>query len=311
MAKRIRYNFQQSNNLNVCKFRQASFDLLTDFLVNLNKENKDKLSSLSKCCGNFRDKNVLENILLMTNALSLDPKVGYHANELLQSFMTKHITHLLTTPSPQGASAVQPISYEDAVFDMVKDKFPLIIFSCVQIASKMSLHVNIIDNNTAERFLRSVGLTVTKKSLLDSELMVLKGLDFKLDVANPLIYVEILLEVLGHNEPSVPIELVYDLCKQVLQFVVLERVTIYESLLTATTRSQQPTAEQREKFVSVTEDFMLLGAAVIAAALYIFRIGQWEEVVGELSNITGISRRSVRDFAAVIVLHLTDSSGLS
>ncbi|XP_033841140.1 cyclin N-terminal domain-containing protein 1 [Periophthalmus magnuspinnatus] len=310
MAKTNRYSSQQSNELNVCKFRLASFDLLTDFLEKLNKENKNKLNSLSKCSGNFRHSSVMESILFMTKALRLDPHVGYHANELLQSFMIKHLTHLLTTPSLQGASGIPPISYEDAVLDLVKEKFPFIIFSCVQLASKMSLHVNIIDNNTAVHFLQSLGFTATKKYLLDSELMVLKGLDFKLEVANPLIYVEILLEVLGYNKPSVPIEHIYDLCQQVLQFVVLERFTIYDSLLMVITRSQQPTTEQREKFVTVTEDWMLLGVAVIAAALYIFHISQWEEVVRELSNTTGISWRTIMDFAVVILLHLTDSSGL-
>lgn len=56
-----------------------------------------------------------------------------------------------------------------------------------------------IDNNTAVHFLHSVGFgcTVSKQTLLESELMVLKGLKFRLNVLNPLTYVEILLEVLG------------------------------------------------------------------------------------------------------------------
>lgn len=55
----------------------------------------------------------------------------------------------------------------------------------------------IIDNNTAVRFLHSVGHSVSKQTVLESELMVLKGLEFSLDAPNPLTYVEILLEVLG------------------------------------------------------------------------------------------------------------------
>lgn len=54
--------------------------------------------------------------------------------------MVKHLTELLTTPTPQGAAADQPESYEDAVFDKLKEKFPLIVFSCVQLASKLFLH---------------------------------------------------------------------------------------------------------------------------------------------------------------------------
>lgn len=310
MAKRIRYNQQQPATVNVCKFRQASFDQLTDFLVNINKENKDKLDCLSKCSGSFKDKNVTEYIFLMTKALALHPHVGYHASELLERFMITHLIKVFTTSTPQGAAAVRPIGYEDAVSNTLKDKFPFIVFTCVQLASKMFLQSNIIDNIGAVRFLQSMGYSVSKKDLLDSELMVLKGLDFKLDVCNPLTYVEIILEVLGHNEPSIPVEHTYDLCQQVLQFVVLERMAIYDSLLLVTTRCQQPSLEQREKFSTVTEDYMLLGVAVVAVALYIFNVSQWKKVVEGLSNMTGISRRSIIDFSHVTLLHIVDSSRL-
>ena len=54
-----------------------------------------------------------------------------------------------------------------------------------------------IDNSTAVRFLDSFGYKVSMKAVLNSELMVLKGLEFRLDAPDPLTYVEILLEVLG------------------------------------------------------------------------------------------------------------------
>ena len=55
-------------------------------------------------------------------------------------FMVKHLTGLLTS---QGEAADPQRSNEGAVFDNVKEKFPLIIFSCVQLASKMSLHSHV------------------------------------------------------------------------------------------------------------------------------------------------------------------------
>ncbi|KAI3364937.1 hypothetical protein L3Q82_001117 [Scortum barcoo] len=189
MAKRLRF-----------KFREASFDLLTDFLVNLNKRNKDYLHSVSQCSGNFKDKRIMEYVFLITKELGLDPLAGYHAIELLQRFMVKHLTDLLTTPTPQGAAADPPRSYEAAMFDKLKEKFPLIIFTCVQLASKMSSHHHMIDNSTAVRFLHSVGHNVSKQTVMESELMVLKGLEFRLETPNPLTYVEILLEVLGYGK---------------------------------------------------------------------------------------------------------------
>ncbi|XP_038591139.1 cyclin N-terminal domain-containing protein 1 isoform X4 [Micropterus salmoides] len=237
------------------KFREASFDLLTDFLVNLNKRNKDNLNSLSKCSGNFKDKRLMEYIFLIAKELGLDPLAGYHAVELLQRFMVKHVTDLLTTPTPQGAAAEPPKSYEDAVLDKLKEKFHLIIFSCVQLASKLSLHSHIIDNSTAVSFLQSVGHSVSKQTVLESELMVLKVLEFRLNNPNPLTYVEILLEVLVH----------------------------------------QPTEDCHLRLL--VSDYHSVCHPI-----------QRTEVVGELSHITGISKRSISDFAYVTVMHIVRTS---
>ncbi|KAK5851141.1 hypothetical protein PBY51_001957 [Eleginops maclovinus] len=305
MAKHFLCSPSQSIHV---KFRESSFDLLTDFLVNLNKRNKDNINSLSKCSRNFKDKRLMEYIFLITKELRLDPLAGYHAIELLQRFMEKRLTDLLATPIPQGAAANQPGSYEDAVFEKLKEKFPFIVFTCVQIASKLSLHSHIIDNNTAVRFLHSVGHSVSKQALLESELMVLKGLEYKLNGTNPLTFVEILLEVLGHNEPSIPVERLHQLCQHVLQFVSLQRTAIYDSLLVTTTQCVNPRREQRHKFVTVTEDCMLLGVGVIAVATFILYNRKWEQIVGELSHITGISVRSISDFAHVTLMHIVSST---
>ncbi|XP_077358030.1 cyclin N-terminal domain-containing protein 1 [Festucalex cinctus] len=279
------------------RFRQASVDMLTDFLTNLNERNKDNLRSLPTCCsGDFKDKQLFEYTLLMCQELQLDPPVAYHAIELLQRFMVKRLTHLLTRG---GASRAEARAREDAAFEQTRGNFALIVFSCVQLASKLSLHSHIVDINKAARFLRSVGLDFSKQAILESELMVLKGLEFRLHPPNPFAYVETLLEVLGHNEPSAPVERLHHLCRHVLQFVSLQRDTLYDTLLAVTTHTRHPTAEQREKFVAVTEDCMLLGVGVIAAAAFILRVGDWNQVVKELSHITGISTISISDFARV------------
>ncbi|XP_067433316.1 cyclin N-terminal domain-containing protein 1 [Thunnus thynnus] len=305
MAKRFFCSPRQSTNI---KFWEASYDLLSDFLTNLDNRNKENLSSLSKCSGDFKEKKLMEFTFLITKELSLDPLVGYHAIELLQRFMVKHLTDLFTTPIPQGAAAEEPRSYDDAVFDKLKEKFPLIVFSCVQLASKLSLHSHMINNNTAVRFLHSIGHSVSKQTVMESELMVLKGLGFRLNATNPLMYVEILLEVLGHNDPSVPVEHLYHLCHHVLQFISLRRTAIYDSLLMITTQCLSPPREQREKFVTVTEDCMLLGVGVIAVATFILYVRKWEQVVRELSHITGISRRSISDLAHVTLMHIVGTS---
>uniref|UniRef100_A0A3Q2CMP5 Cyclin N-terminal domain containing 1 n=1 Tax=Cyprinodon variegatus TaxID=28743 RepID=A0A3Q2CMP5_CYPVA len=308
------------------KFRETSSDLLNDFLVDLNQVNKDNLDDLTKYSGSFKRKRFVEYVILMTEELKLDPVVVHHAVELLQRFMVKHIADMLATIPLEGATANEAPIYE--VFVHLKDKLPLIIFSCVQLASKYLLHQPVA--STAVQVLHSLGLRVSKQTLLESELMVFKGLEYRLNVLNPLTYVEVILEVLVHNEPSVPVEHLYPISHHVLLCITLDKAAIFESLLRFTTQCSSPSREQREKFVKVTEDRMLLGAGVIAAATYISCIRKMQQVkgvlsintliptqiliafspnvtqvVGELSHLTGISRRSIMDLSLVILGHIT------
>lgn len=55
-------------------------------------------------------------------------------------FLPKHLTGLLTTPTPEGAAACPPRSPEEALADELQEKFPLVVFSCLQLSSKLSLH---------------------------------------------------------------------------------------------------------------------------------------------------------------------------
>ena len=55
--------------------------------------------------------------------------------------MVKHLTDLLTSPTLQAAADDRRV--EDAVFDEIKDKFPLLVFTCVRLASKLCLHKDV------------------------------------------------------------------------------------------------------------------------------------------------------------------------
>lgn len=57
--------------------------------------------------------------------------------------------------------------------------------------------MQIVNNNLVLKFLQSLGFSYTTVELLESELAVLKALQFQINVPTPLAYVEMLLEVLG------------------------------------------------------------------------------------------------------------------
>uniref|UniRef100_A0A8C2A8U1 Vacuolar protein-sorting-associated protein 25 n=1 Tax=Cyprinus carpio TaxID=7962 RepID=A0A8C2A8U1_CYPCA len=222
--------------------------------------------------------------------LGLNPAVGYQAVEILERYLQNPERTLFTVNL-----------FKTLIFQTLKQKFFLSVLSSVQIASKLDLYSNVC---------LAVGYPSSKEQLLDSEILVLKTLNFNLNVPNPLTYVETLLEVLGHNDATVPVAQLHHLCVRVLEFIYLQRETIYNALLKSATGCSSPSHELRAKFVSVTEDFMLLGVGVIAVAAFIHHISTWEKVVEELSGITGISGQSIMDFAYVTLMHLTKTKSV-
>ncbi|XP_017550608.1 cyclin N-terminal domain-containing protein 1 isoform X2 [Pygocentrus nattereri] len=230
------------------RFGEASVDVLSDFLTNLDNKNKRNLERLSAFCGRFKVRKVVEHTFLICEQLELDPLVGYHAIEILDRFMVKHIENLFSiqkSRTSDGASCGAKESYEDLIFKNLGDKFRIFLLSSVQIASKLALHSKAVNNNSASQYLQSLGSSCPKETLLESELLILKTLDFQLNVPNPLLYVETLLDVLGHNDPTTPVAQLHHLCKYVLLFIYLQREPVYRSLLVAATGRLSPSPEQR------------------------------------------------------------------
>ncbi|XP_065109389.1 cyclin N-terminal domain-containing protein 1 [Paramisgurnus dabryanus] len=309
MEKRATLSSPHSKQRNL-RFREVSIDILSDTLTNLNNINKSNLKTvtLSYLCGNLKDQNIVESVFYFCAELGLDPVVGYYAIEILNRFLAKYLEGLIVSQRKQPAQSVSckdKGNYKDLIYQTLKEKLFLLTLSSVQIASKLDLHLNVVNNDVALKFLHSVSYPCTKQKLLDSEIFILKTLNFNLNVPNALTYVETLLEVLGHNDPTSPVEQLHHLCVYVLQFIYLQRESIYNTLLISASGSPNPSYEQRAKFMSVTEDFMLLGVGVIAVAAFIHHISTWEKVVEELTGVTGISGQSIMDYAYVTLMHIT------
>ncbi|XP_015217478.2 cyclin N-terminal domain-containing protein 1 [Lepisosteus oculatus] len=282
----------------VCRdmlFGAATHDILADFLVNLNRKNKEHLRNVLGHSGSFKERKLVEYIFLVCQELRLDLFTGYQALEILERYMTKLLAGLLSMPAHGREESL------GSILRKLRERFTLTVFTSIQLASKLALHCRFIDNNTAVRFLHQLGYNYTKEALLESEIHILKTLDFCINFQNPLTYVEVLMEVLGYNDSTVPVPRLYTICQQVLQFVYLQRNLIYDHLLVSVTESLNPTQEQRAKFVTVKEDCVLLAAGVIATGAFILSFTSWSQIVDELSSITAISGQSIVDFAYVIL----------
>ncbi|XP_068068067.1 cyclin N-terminal domain-containing protein 1 isoform X1 [Anomalospiza imberbis] len=176
--------------------------------------------------------------------------------------------------SAKGRDQGQRSSWS-SVRDQITNTFVLRLVSCVQLASKLSLHYSRVTSDTALTFLQSLKYSYTKQELLESELAVLNTLHFHVNVSTPLAYVELLLEVLGYNGCLLPAKPLHQLCVQLLDFCYLTRDTIYDTLLKIAIENSTPSKLQIAKFLTVKEDFMLLAVGVISTGCGAFKLHHW------------------------------------
>ncbi|KFU97527.1 Cyclin N-terminal domain-containing protein 1, partial [Pterocles gutturalis] len=295
-------------------FGEVTPEMIEDTLIHLVTENEQYLSELSGQAGCFKETQIVEFIFLLSEKWHLDQSARYRAVELLEScgfsrFMIKQIEQICKASKENIKSREQGQgSSRSYLKDQIYDTFVLRLVSCIQLASKLSLHYNIVNSDTALKFLQSLKYSYTKQELLESELAVLKTLHFQINVSTPLAYVELLLEVLGHNGCLLPAEPLHQMCMQLLDFSYLTRDTIYDTLLKIAIENSTPSELQVAKFLTVKEDFMLLAVGIISTSVFILNPGQWRQVVEHLNSITGITSQSILEFSYAVLKHVVGST---
>ncbi|KFO91536.1 Cyclin N-terminal domain-containing protein 1, partial [Buceros rhinoceros silvestris] len=294
-------------------FGRVAPEVIEDALISLAKENERYLSKLSDQAGRFKDPQIVEFIFLLSEKWHLDQSTKYQAVELLEScgfcrFMIKQVEQICQSSRENVRSSEQGQgSGGSSLKDQINDTFVLRLVSCVQLASKLSLHYNRVNSDTALQFLRSLKYSYTKQELLESELTVLKTLYYQINVSTPLAYVELLLEVLGHNGCLLPAKPLHQMCTQLLDFSYLTRDVIYDTLLKVAIENPAPSKLQVVKFLAVKEDFMLLAVGIISTGVFTLDPGHWTQVVEHLSCITGITSQSILEFSYAVLAHVMDN----
>uniref|UniRef100_A0A8D0GMI2 Cyclin N-terminal domain containing 1 n=1 Tax=Sphenodon punctatus TaxID=8508 RepID=A0A8D0GMI2_SPHPU len=217
---------------------------------------------------------------------------------MFERFMIKHIEEVYNSIRETGKD-----SRWGCLEGQMRDTFMLRLVSCVQLASKLSFHYNIVNNNTVLKFLQSLDRSYTKDELLESELAILKVLCFQINVPTPFAYIEILLEVLGHNGCLLPMKHLHEMCMHLLDLTYLLRSIIYDTLLKTCIENPTPSELQIAKFVSVKEDFMLLAVGIIGTSTFVLYPECWNQFVEHLNSITGITTQSILEFAYALLKH--------
>ncbi|XP_072260162.1 cyclin N-terminal domain-containing protein 1 isoform X2 [Pyxicephalus adspersus] len=225
-------------------FGIAPFNMLEDILVNLAEKNEQVLENLSVHAGCFKQPKVIELIFMLTEQWCQDSSTKYQAVELLDRFMIIYVKQLYRS-STENKNLMEIKEAWTSAKASLCEKFILYLLSCIQITSKMNFHYHIISSNAVIQFLRSAGYPYKKTELLQSEMTVLKTLDFHINIQSPFTFVEMLLEVLGYNGCSLQLKQVYDMCVKVLDLVYLLRNPIYDTVLKSAVELSTPSSTQR------------------------------------------------------------------
>nr|XP_034991660.1 cyclin N-terminal domain-containing protein 1 isoform X2 [Zootoca vivipara] len=279
-------------------FGAVAGGVIRDALLHMARENEQYLSELCEEAGCFKETQIVEFVFLLCEKWSLSESARYQAIEIFERFMLTLI---------KEASHVTRANEEDSKWASVKQQiestYVLRLVSCIQLASKLSFHYSIVNNNMVLRFLKSLGFSYTTEELLESELAILKALHFQINVPAPFAYVEMLLEVLGYNGYMLPTKQLLEMCRRLLGLTYLLRSSVYDTLLKTSIKNSSPNELQLVKFLPVKEDLMLLATGVIGASSFLLNPEGLNQVTEYLSDTTGISRQDIIEAAYAILKH--------
>lgn len=281
--------FNESKNGLSRELLQESLKLLA--LKNEAAVSKNEQDETEGC---FKTNNPVLFLFELSRHFGLRPEVQYWAAELFHRFMLSHIIELYDHVE-ESQTTENPIQWVD-VENRLKHQIVLRAVSCVQLASKLSSHYSIVSLGRAKAFLTSCGFRYATSSIVQSEVRVLKTLDFKVHQhPTPVEFVEALLGALGHNDKEIPVKQLHGIALKVLDVFYLCRGKVFSKL------QKVAGPEKSSSAAAIEADLMLLSAAVITAAAFILDQSNSDYIMQHLSQITCIVNEDILNFASVLL----------
>ena len=198
----------------------------------------------------------------------------------------------------QSHKTSSPIQWSE-VESRLQHQVILRAVSCVQLASKLSSHYHLVSLNRVKGFLTQCGFRYASASLVQSEVRILKTLNFKVHSPTSLEYIETLLGMLSYHDPTIiTTKQLHGISLKILDVYYIERASIYEKLFQL---SKVDPRKEHGKVASIEEDFMLLAASVILASSFILDRSQSETITSLLSQTTRIVVADILNFASVLL----------
>ncbi|OWF56034.1 cyclin N-terminal domain-containing protein 1-like isoform X2 [Mizuhopecten yessoensis] len=280
------------------KCTAVTADILQEWLISLASINNKTITISSPQEGLFKTGEYAEFVFNTCDQFKMAPEAKYLALEIFDRFMVHHIKDLYSHVIQSGSKHCQ--ADWRALLDRIKNQLKLRAVSCCQIASKLTSHYKVVSASKARRFLRDYcGHRYTADGILQSELRVLKTLNYNVTVPSTLTYIETLLEILGYNDHEADVKVYHAVAMQVLTVVYIRYSEVYKRLFEVTGLSPQCT--DRKKYMAVKADKMLLAASVIVSSVYLADQLLSDRITDQLSRITHIPCDDIIDLTSVIV----------
>ncbi|CAG5127741.1 unnamed protein product [Candidula unifasciata] len=292
----------------------ASAEVLQDWLVNMAVTNSQNITAASVTQNIFIQGSWSECVFLMCDRFELPCQAKFAALDIFDRFMLKHILDLYA--HVQNSKSNSKRTDWECILGRVKNQAFLRILSCCQIASKLNSHYEVITVKRARRCLLDAGYSYSCESILQSEMRVLKTLAFKVSRTSSLDFIEILLEILGHNTrgEDLHIKVYHNTAVKILTLISLHLHEVYDRLYLSTAGAGAgaliSTEEQRSKLAAVMMDKMLLAVAVVATAVHVVDSTLTQKVIIHLHKISEVPIEDIQDFMKVILVFLREISAI-
>ena len=300
------------------KFNELSEDLLNQILIELNEKNCRQLDEIDNNWINFgkfrSNSGVVQNIITICEVFKLEDCVKYASIELFD----KLLVQLVCDTKRVFLETTRSITEEKIPFDWtsieekLKRQMHLRAVTCVLISAKLlSGKSTEMTVSCVQTFLRKSGYKYSLKNLNQSELRVLKLLDYKLILDSIDIYVETLLEVLKCNFNG------FESCLQSFRSIAIELIDLYYICRNVISRNAFKIMSKRLRLeLSATDEElgverigsnkMLISSAIIASIPILIDVSIYEKIVTELSEICGINGHLIVDMSHAILYLISE-----
>lgn len=193
-----------------------------------------------------------------------------------------------------------PIVWCD-VEERLKHQVILRVVSCVQLASKLSSHYHLVTLNRARAFLSQCGFRYAASSIVQSEVRVLKTVEFRVHHPTPLEFIEAMLGVLVRHDKTIPVKQLHGVCLKILDMYYLSRHRVY-SMLEQGMAELESCDESLTLMSTVDINYMFLAAAIICAASFVlYQSVDNKVIISCLSKTSNIVDEYILNFATVLL----------